>query len=113
MLTLKFDTKLFTSWLYLDYNKVNFYFSVKDYIENVTGFVGLIDKLSKNVIPESCNQDALYPAHLTPIQIHDGIKNQKLHQGTFHASRDNFLEGTASVNGFEKPVSDFILLRLN
>lgn len=82
-----------------------FFFLVKDYIENVTGFPGLSDKLSKNVIPESCAKDALYPAHLTPIQIHSGIRNGKLHQGTFHASRDNFLEGNASVNGYEKPVS--------
>ncbi|KAL0882243.1 hypothetical protein ABMA27_000778 [Loxostege sticticalis] len=78
--------------------------SVKDYIENVNGFVGLIDKLSKNVIPESCSKDALYPAHLTPTQIHSGIRNGKLFQGTFHASRDNFLEGTVSVNGYEKPI---------
>lgn len=71
----------------------------------MTGFVGLIDKLSKNVIPESCTKDALYPAHLTPAQIHAGIKNGKIHQGTFHASRDNFLEGTVNINGYEKPVS--------
>ncbi|XP_026331987.1 exosome complex exonuclease RRP44-like [Hyposmocoma kahamanoa] len=78
--------------------------SVKDYIENVTGFVGLIDKLSKNVMPESYSKDALYPAHLTPAQIHDGIRNGKLYQGTFYASRDNFLEGTANVNGFERSI---------
>ncbi|XP_060801952.1 exosome complex exonuclease RRP44 [Amyelois transitella] len=78
--------------------------SVKDYIENVSGFPGLVDKLSKNVIPESCSKDALYPAHLTPSQVHTGIRSGKLHQGTFHASRDNFLEGTANVNGFEKPI---------
>lgn len=80
-------------------------FPVRDYIENVNGFPGLIDKLSKNVIPESCSNDALYPAHLTPAQVHEGIRNNKLHQGTFHASRDNYLEGTATVSGYEKPVS--------
>ncbi|XP_053603816.1 exosome complex exonuclease RRP44 [Plodia interpunctella] len=78
--------------------------SVKDYIENVSGFPGLVDKLSKNVIPESCSKDALYPAHLTPALIHEGIRGGKLYQGTFHASRDNFLEGTVNVNGFEKPI---------
>ncbi|XP_037296481.1 exosome complex exonuclease RRP44 [Manduca sexta] len=78
--------------------------NVKDYIENVSGFVGLSDKLSKNVIPESCSKDALYPAHLTPTQVHEGIRNGKLYQGTFHASRDNFLEGTANINGFDKPI---------
>lgn len=71
----------------------------------MTGFVGLVDKLSKNVMPESYSKDALYPAHLTPTQIHDGIRNGKLYQGTFYASRDNFLEGTANVNGFERSVS--------
>ncbi|XP_059056639.1 exosome complex exonuclease RRP44 [Achroia grisella] len=78
--------------------------SVKDYIENVTGFVGLVDKLSKNIMPESYSKDALYPAHLTPAEIHSGIRNGKFHQGTFHASRDNFLEGSASVNGYEKSI---------
>lgn len=79
---------------------------MKDYIENVTGneFVGLIDKLSKNVMPESSSKDALYPAHLTPAKVHEGIRCRKLHQGTFYASRDNFMEGTATVNGFEKQV---------
>lgn len=78
--------------------------SVKDYIENVTGFVGLTDKLSKNVIPESCSKDALYPAHLTPAQVHAGIRNGKFFQGAFHASRYNYLEGSANVNGYEKPI---------
>ncbi|XP_013165048.1 PREDICTED: exosome complex exonuclease RRP44 [Papilio xuthus] len=78
--------------------------SVKDYIENVNGYVGLIDKLSKNVIPESCSKDALYPAHLTPSQVHAGIRNGKLYQGTFYASRDNYLEGSAVISCFEKPI---------
>ncbi|XP_068631124.1 exosome complex exonuclease RRP44 isoform X2 [Battus philenor] len=78
--------------------------SVKDYVENINGFVGLVDKLSKNVIPESCSKDALYPAHLTPSQIHTGIRNGKLYQGTFHASRENYLEGSSVVTGFEKPI---------
>ncbi|XP_013138952.1 PREDICTED: exosome complex exonuclease RRP44 [Papilio polytes] len=78
--------------------------SVKDYIENVNGFVGLIDKLSKNVMPESCSKDALYPAHLTPSQVHAGIRNGKLYQGTFYASRDNYLEGSAVISCFEKPI---------
>lgn len=70
----------------------------------MTSFVGLVDKLSKNVMPESYSKDALYPAHMTPVQIHEGIRNGKLYQGAFHASRDNFLEGRATVNGFEKQV---------
>ncbi|XP_026737585.1 exosome complex exonuclease RRP44 [Trichoplusia ni] len=78
--------------------------TVKDYVENITSAIGLVDKLSKNVIPETCAKDALYPAHLTPAQIHAGVRNGKLHQGTFRASRYNYLEGTAVVNGYEKPI---------
>ncbi|XP_041971274.1 exosome complex exonuclease RRP44 [Aricia agestis] len=78
--------------------------SVKEYVENIKGFVGLADKLSKNVMPESCSKNALYPAHLTPSQIHNGIRNGTIYQATFHASRDNFLEGTASINQFDKPI---------
>lgn len=87
-------------------------FTVKDYVENITSAIGLVDKLSKNVIPETCAKDALYPAHLTPAQIHAGVRNGKLHQGTFRASRYNYLEGTAVVNGYEKPVSILTNLKL-
>lgn len=58
-------------------------------------------------MPETCSKDALYPAHLTPSQIHEGIRCGQLYQGTYHASRENFLEGNASVNGFEKSVSEY------
>lgn len=78
--------------------------SAQDYVENVNGFPGLSDKLSKNVIPESCSKDALYTAHLTPSQIQFGLKNNSLHQGVFYASRDNFLEGTATVSSYDKPI---------
>ncbi|PZC85547.1 hypothetical protein B5X24_HaOG216655 [Helicoverpa armigera] len=78
--------------------------SIKDYVENISSVIGLADKLSKNVIPETCSKDALYPAHLTPSQVHEGIRSGKLHQGTFRASRDNFLEGTAVISGYEKPI---------
>lgn len=89
------------------------FFTVKEYVENITGYPGLVDKLSKNVIPEACSKDALYPAHLTPSQIHSGIRGGKLYQGTFHASRDNFLEGTAVVSSFDKPVSVCLFISIN
>lgn len=47
----------------------------------------------------------LYPPHLPPQQIHDGIKNGKILQGSFVASRDNYLEGSVNVEGYEKFVS--------
>lgn len=50
----------------------------------------------------------LFPTHLTPAQIHDAIKGGKLLQGSFQASRENFLEGQVNVEGYEKPVCENI-----
>ena len=47
---------------------------------------------------------SLYPEHLPPAQILSGIKSGKLLQGTFYASRENFLEGSVSVEGQEQSI---------
>ena len=47
---------------------------------------------------------SLYPEHLPPAQILSGIKSGKLLQGTFYASRENFLEGSVSVEGPEQSI---------
>jgi exosome complex exonuclease DIS3/RRP44 len=50
-------------------------------------------------------QEPLFPLHDTPSQIHEGIKSGKLLQGSFLASRENFLEGHVNVEGQDKMVS--------
>ncbi|KAG4065176.1 hypothetical protein HA402_007573 [Bradysia odoriphaga] len=60
----------------------------------------------KNYDTES-TKVAIYPPHLTPSQIHEGIKDGRLHQGSFVASRENYLEGSVNVEGYEK----FILIQ--
>lgn len=65
----------------------------------------LTDKLSNcNCIVEETSKEPIFPPHLTPAQIHQGIKSGKLMQGTFFASNDNFLEGNVFVEGQEKNV---------
>lgn len=70
-------------------------------LNNVT----LTDKLSNHsCIVEETSKEPIFPPHLTPAQIHHGIKSGKLMQGTFFASNDNFLEGNVFVEGQEKNV---------
>ncbi len=88
-------------------------FSVGDYIKSLTETPYLQDKLCIKDFSSEADGRPLFPPHLTVIQIHDGIKNGKLLQGSFSASRENFLEGSVNVESFEKPVSaieEFFLL---
>jgi len=50
------------------------------------------------------SKEPIFPSHLTPAQIHQGIKSGKLMQDTFFASNDNFLEGNVFVEGQDKNV---------
>lgn len=86
-------------------------FSVAEYVKSLTDAPHLQDKLSLKEYGSESNTP-LYPPHLTLVQIHDGIKNSKLYQGSFVASRENFLEGSVNVEGFEKFVSQNILLKI-
>lgn len=79
--------------------------SVRDYVKSLTETPYLQDKLSLKEYGSEHVNNPLYPPHLTLVQIHDGIKNGKLYQGSFSASRENYLEASINVECFEKPVS--------
>lgn len=82
-------------------------FSVEDYVASLADAGFLQDKLSKRSYSlEGESRAPLFPPHLTPAQIHDGIKSGKLLQGSFLASRENYLEGSVNVEGREKFVRD-------
>lgn len=77
--------------------------TVGEYIKSLSDGKHLEDKLSHhNFLCEG--KTALFPSHLTPAQILEGIKTKKLLQGAFQASRENFLEGQVNVEGFDKPI---------
>lgn len=80
-------------------------FSVRDYISSLTETPYLQDKLCLKEYGSEHNNNPLCPPHLTLVHIHDGIKNGKLYQGKFSASRENYLEGSVNVECFEKAVS--------
>lgn len=83
-------------------------FAVGDYVRHIENFPGLEDRLSQHNTAyelQAGSREPLFPSHLTPSQIHEGIKSGKLLQGSFLASRENFLEGQVSVEGQDKMVS--------
>jgi exosome complex exonuclease DIS3/RRP44 len=86
---------------------------VREYISTLDNHQNLLDKLSHksyDTDAQGKNREPLFPAHLSAEQVHLGIKSGKLFQGVFYASRDNFLEGTVSVDGQEKPVRIIFLI---
>lgn len=79
--------------------------SIEEYVKSLTDHQTLQDKLSQKNYDLDSNKVVLFPPHLSSMTIHDGIKSGKLLQGTFLASRDNYLEGSVNVESFEKFVS--------
>lgn len=78
--------------------------TVGDYVRSLDKYPTLQDKLSLKGFSSQDNKAAIFPPHLTISEIHDGIKTGKLLQGSFAASRENYLEGFVNVEGMEKPV---------
>ncbi|KMQ94973.1 exosome complex exonuclease rrp44 [Lasius niger] len=81
-----------------------FVLSMEDYIASLENSSFLLDKLCKRSYTLDTQGRELFPCHLTPVEVHDGVSSGKLLQGTFLASRENFLEGNVNVEGREKPI---------
>uniref|UniRef100_A0A0C9QLM3 Protein DIS3 homolog n=1 Tax=Fopius arisanus TaxID=64838 RepID=A0A0C9QLM3_9HYME len=77
-------------------------FTMEEYVESLDNGGVLVDKLSKRQFVLEGKGEPLFPCHLTPAEIHKGITSGKLLQGSFLASRENFLEGTVNVEGMDK-----------
>lgn len=81
-----------------------FVVSMEDYIASLENASFLLDKLSKRSYSSDIHGPELFPCHLSPTEVHNGISSGKLLQGTFLASRENFLEGNVNVEGREKHI---------
>ncbi|XP_055606285.1 exosome complex exonuclease RRP44-like [Uranotaenia lowii] len=77
--------------------------SVANYVGSMKNHPELKDKVFNT---EKWQDDSkiIFPSHMTAAQIHDGIKKGELHQGSFFASRDNFLEGNVRSEAYEEPI---------
>ncbi|XP_033956817.1 exosome complex exonuclease RRP44 [Pseudochaenichthys georgianus] len=76
-------------------------YKCEEYIKSLIGNPELVDRLAlsnddKNDITSS---KVLFPEHLPLSRIQAGLKNGTFLQGTFRASRDNYLEATVFVQG--------------
>ena len=74
-----------------------------NYVENLHDAKGLQDKLAASASIET-NDKQVFPEHLPLSEIQRGLKSGKYLQGTFMASRENFLEGFVSVQDREDQV---------
>ncbi|TRY82537.1 hypothetical protein DNTS_005849 [Danionella cerebrum] len=86
-------------------------FRCEDYIKSLIGNPELVDRLAlesddKNEITGS---KLLFPEHLPLSRIQTGIKNGVFLQGTFHANRDNYLEGTVFINREGDDIKEVLL----
>ncbi|CAD7093571.1 unnamed protein product [Hermetia illucens] len=81
--------------------------SVDEYVKSLTEHPLLQDKLKHKTYEVESSKNALFPPHLSPAEIHEGIKSGALLQGSFMASRENYLEGSVNVEGIEK----FVLIQ--
>ncbi|XP_043496983.1 exosome complex exonuclease RRP44 [Polistes fuscatus] len=79
-------------------------FSMEEYVQSLEKSNFLLDKLSKRNFQLETEGREFFPCHLPPSELHYGIKNGKYFQGTFSASRENFLEGNVNVDGIEKSI---------
>ncbi|XP_067948007.1 exosome complex exonuclease RRP44-like [Watersipora subatra] len=88
-------------------------YTVREYISLIDGRDDLLEKLAN--IDQSDQlvgkEKFEYPAHVSPIELKQGLASGKYLKGGFRASRDNYLEGEAMVDGHEKPL--FIQGRLH
>lgn len=78
--------------------------SIGDYVKSLTETPYLQDKLCIKDFSSEADSRPIFPPHLTVVQIHEGIKNGRFYQGSFMASRENFLEGNVNVENFEKSI---------
>lgn len=83
---------------------LSFSFLVEEYVKHLEDGELLADKLAKQDFDAVVDAKNLFPNHLPFSEIHARIQQKSLYQGTFKASRDNFLEGYVNVESFDDPV---------
>ncbi|KAI8129308.1 hypothetical protein FF38_13008 [Lucilia cuprina] len=78
--------------------------TAEEYIKSLVDYPMLIDKLARKSFENEKESLPLFPVHLSPSEILEGIRNNRLLQGSFQASRENFLEGAVRVESYENPI---------
>lgn len=76
-----------------------------DYVKSLEDFPLLVDKLSHKSFENDKQALPQFPPHLGMKELLEGLRQKKLLQGSFQASRENYLEGNVNVENYEKAVS--------
>lgn len=78
--------------------------TITEYVKHLENSSLLEDKLSRKDYHIETEGKEIFPPHFATGDLLKGIKEGVLHQGTFRASRDNFLEGFINVEEFDEPI---------
>ncbi|KAK7901150.1 hypothetical protein WMY93_017919 [Mugilogobius chulae] len=85
-------------------------FKCEEYIKSLIANPELVDRLAlTNDEKNEISKKVLFPEHLPLSKVQAGIKAGTFLQGTFRASRDNYLEGTVFVHGDGEESTEVLL----
>ncbi len=79
-------------------------YTIDSYASSLIEHPSLVDRLAKSTFEDGSKskEKVLFSEHLPLSTIQIGLKKGKFHQGVFHGSRENYLEGSVSVSSIEK-----------
>lgn len=86
-------------------------YKCEEYIKSLIGSPELVDRLALTSDDQNdiAGNKLLFTEHLPLSRIQAGIKSSIFLQGTFHANRDNYLEGTVFIQRDEKDITEVLL----
>lgn len=77
--------------------------SLREYVSGLENADQLLDMVAEGQ-DRSVQGELIYPEYYTQSRVQTGLKQGLLHQGVFHVSQYNYLEGTVKVSAFDKPL---------
>ncbi|XP_075920884.1 exosome complex exonuclease RRP44-like [Petromyzon marinus] len=72
---------------------------LEEYVRRLLDNPELIDRLALATEQDVVESRVIFPEHLPLSQLQQGVRSGRFVQGTFLASRENYLEGTLRVRG--------------
>lgn len=79
-------------------------FTIHEYVKSLRNSSSLVDRLSQSGQNVSYRDKVEFPEHLSLSVIQKGIKSGKYVQGSYMASRENYLEAYVSVHDGDKMI---------
>jgi exosome complex exonuclease DIS3/RRP44 len=96
------DTK-FQKWLFVTHTL--FMLEVQEYASSLPAWPELLDLTSSGDMYDGGNSGVeLFNEYISLSRLHEEVKAGRMHQGTFHARRDNHLEGHVTISSLNSQV---------